>query len=121
MGYMLWSGAGTSTRSTVGSPNEQWQDWSLFNTARVEAESVPHNLVFNGTCAPTEAVNMLNNDRTLWPNLFGECYVWSSFKGAWYRMCPGRVGKPLCKMFVKGYCANGARCTHSHSAKTTAR
>merc|ERR1711860_4740 len=60
--------------------------WSLDKTCMVPTEQVPQSWVFTATEAPTEAVDMLNKDKTLWPNLCGRCYVWSAYKKNWYKL-----------------------------------
>jgi len=115
--YLMWSGVdGPPTRLPDVSRFTKWQDWSLANTTTFEPGAVPKGLVFNGTQAPTDAVQMLNADRSLWPNLRGECYVWSSYKSAYYRMWPGSSKHgDSCKCFKAGFCKDGAHCQYGHA------
>eukprot|EP00930_Biecheleria_cincta_P100677 TRINITY_DN9228_c0_g1_i1.p1 TRINITY_DN9228_c0_g1~~TRINITY_DN9228_c0_g1_i1.p1 ORF type:complete len:448 (-),score=56.15 TRINITY_DN9228_c0_g1_i1:150-1493(-) len=88
--YLMWSGDAKQPLSELPCVSEKgdWREWSLQQAALTAPEAVPAKLMFQGAQGPTEAVEFLNADRNLWPNLVGECYVWSAYKAAWYRMWP---------------------------------
>jgi len=85
--YLMWPGEGKGPPETPAiSSRTDWPEWDLKYTALTAPEAVNNCLVFKGTQAPTDAAKMLNSNRALWPNLCGECYVWSAYKNNWYRM-----------------------------------
>merc|ERR1712232_296244 len=86
--YMMWLGKDKPAPGAFSKSSPCIAEWSLDRSEETAADMVPPELIFNGTEAPTDAVEILNKDRTLWPNFRGECYVFSSYFGSWYRMWP---------------------------------